>query len=178
MHSYASVETTVQKFIDKFTRVQIFYCSHFEQNTHYYIYFDGRFLFLLSFTFILMRRQRYSLPFQMCIFLVVFLSPLCVCVRCVAYVFCFISLVSYINVVRIWFDTSFCLVATFIAVYCFYFHLSVLFFCTICCSNIIFRTFSLCLAETVRLCLLCVHDLAHFCWVRLKIFTCMSCEPK
>lgn len=175
MHSYASVETTVQKFIDKFTRVQIFYCSHFEQNTHYYIYFDGRFLFLLSFTFILMCRQRYSLPFQMCIFLVVLLSPLCVCSLCrVCVLFCFISLVSYINVVRIWFDTSFCLVATFIAVYCFYFHLSVLFFCTICCSNIIFRTVSLCLS--LRLCdsVSCVYMIlltfAGCVWKYLRVY--------
>lgn len=135
------------------------------------------FCFVLLAIFILMRRQRYSLPFQMCIFLVVLLLPSANGVRCTSV--CFVSLVSYINVVRIWFDTSFCLVATFIAVYCFYFHLSVLFFCTICCFNIIFRTVSLApsLATTLTLSpvnMFDVHDLAHFCWVRLKIFAYMS----
>lgn len=115
-----------------------FFTVHFfQQNTHYYIYFNGLFFYFFSYfcfatTFILMPAANIYFHsrcvfFSSSFFLDAMLLHSYGCTRTHSYM-CFVSFLSYINVVRIWFDTSFCLVATFIAVYCFYFHLSVLFF--------------------------------------------------
>lgn len=52
MHSYAAVETTIQSSSINLRVYRFFYCAHFQQNTHYYIYFNGlslHFRLLLSF---------------------------------------------------------------------------------------------------------------------------------